>query len=73
MVNGGRDLPLLGTTVGARRGCCSGFLPPFPVAAGTTSLQKIIIFGMNSDEDKIYTKFVAFDEVYNFVGQTFFI
>jgi hypothetical protein len=28
---------------------------------------------MNSDEDKIYTKIVSFDEIYNFVVQTFFI
>jgi hypothetical protein len=28
---------------------------------------------MNSDEDKLYMKLVAFDEVYNFVVQTFFI
>jgi hypothetical protein len=28
---------------------------------------------MNSDEDKIYTKIVAFGEIYNFVVQTFFI
>jgi hypothetical protein len=27
---------------------------------------------MNSDEDKIYTKIVDFDEIYNFVVQTFF-
>jgi hypothetical protein len=26
---------------------------------------------MNSDEDKVYTKIVAFDEIYNFVVQTF--
>jgi small nuclear ribonucleoprotein (snRNP)-like protein len=28
---------------------------------------------MNSDGDKLYTKLVAFDEIYNFVLQTFFI
>jgi hypothetical protein len=28
---------------------------------------------MNSDENKIYMKIVAFDEIYNFVVQTFFI
>jgi hypothetical protein len=27
---------------------------------------------MNSDGDKIYIKFVASDEIYNFVVQTFF-
>jgi hypothetical protein len=27
---------------------------------------------MNPDEDKIYTKIVAFDEIYNFVVRTFF-
>jgi hypothetical protein len=27
---------------------------------------------MNPDEDKIYTKIVAFDEIYNFVVWTFF-
>jgi hypothetical protein len=52
---------------------CSGFLLPFPVAAGTTSLRKIITFWYDSDEDKIYTKIVTFDEIYNFVVQTFFI
>jgi hypothetical protein len=31
------------------------------------------LFGMNSDGDKIYMKIVSFDEIYNFVGQTFFI
>jgi hypothetical protein len=34
---------------------------------------KIVIFCMNSDGDKLYMKFVAFDEIYNFVVQTFFI
>jgi hypothetical protein len=28
---------------------------------------------MNSDEDKHYRKLVAFDEIYNFVVETFFI
>jgi hypothetical protein len=28
---------------------------------------------MNSGEDKLYTKLVTFDEIYNFVVQTFFI
>jgi hypothetical protein len=28
---------------------------------------------MNSDGDKLCTKLVAFDEIYNFVVQTFFI
>jgi hypothetical protein len=28
---------------------------------------------VNSDGDKLYTKLVAFDEIYNFVVQTFFI
>jgi hypothetical protein len=27
---------------------------------------------MNSDEDKLYTKLVAFNEIYNFIVQTFF-
>jgi hypothetical protein len=26
---------------------------------------------MNSDDDKIYTKIVDFDEIYNFIIQTF--
>jgi hypothetical protein len=34
-------------------------------------LKKITIFFMNSDGDKIYMKIVAFDEIYNFVVQTF--
>jgi hypothetical protein len=29
-------------------------------------------FFMNSDEDKLYTKLVAFNEIYNFIVQTFF-
>jgi hypothetical protein len=28
---------------------------------------------MNSDEDKLYTKLIAFDKIYNFVVQTFFL
>jgi hypothetical protein len=28
---------------------------------------------MNSDRNKLYTKLITFDEVYNFVVQTFFI
>jgi hypothetical protein len=28
---------------------------------------------MNSDEDKLYMKIIVFDEIYNFVDQTFFI
>jgi hypothetical protein len=28
---------------------------------------------MDSDGDKIYTKLIAFDEIYNFVVQIFFI
>jgi hypothetical protein len=28
---------------------------------------------MNSDRDEIYTKIVAFDDIYNFVIQSFFI
>jgi hypothetical protein len=28
---------------------------------------------MNSDGDQLYTKVVAFDEIYNFVVQNFFI
>jgi hypothetical protein len=44
VVNDDRDLPPPGTAIGVlqhpRRGYCSEFLPPFPVAAGTTSLKK---------------------------------
>jgi hypothetical protein len=49
------------------------FLPPFPVTAGTNSLQNTVTFCMNSDEDKIYMIIVAFDEIYNFVVQAFLI
>jgi hypothetical protein len=37
------------------------------------NFQKIVTFFMNLDEDKLYTKLRAFDEIYNFVVQTFFI
>jgi hypothetical protein len=35
--------------------------------------QIIVTFFMNLDGDKLYTKLVAFDVIYNFVVQTFFI
>jgi hypothetical protein len=31
------------------------------------------LFCMNYDGDKLYMKFVAFDDIYNFLVQTFFI
>jgi hypothetical protein len=33
--------------------------------------KKIITFFMNSDVDKLYMKIIVFDEIYNFVVQTF--
>jgi hypothetical protein len=37
------------------------------------SFQKIIIFYLNSDGDKLYMQIVAFNEIYNFVVQKFSI
>jgi hypothetical protein len=37
------------------------------------SFSKNRNFFMNLDRDKIHTKIVAFDEIYNFIVQTFFI
>jgi hypothetical protein len=52
-------------------------------AAGTTAVghggrgpipfQKFVIFCLNSDGGKLYMNIVAFDQIYNFVVQSFFI
>jgi hypothetical protein len=34
---------------------------------GTICFQKNVIFCLNSDEGKLYTKIVPFDEIYKFV------
>jgi hypothetical protein len=38
---------------------------------GPVCFQKFVIFCLNSDEGKLYIKIVAFDEIYNFVVQSF--
>jgi hypothetical protein len=40
---------------------------------GPFVFKKSQLFCMNSDEDKLYMKIIVFDEIYNFVDQTFFI
>jgi hypothetical protein len=42
-----------------------------PQQLGSIRFKKIITFCMNSDGDKLYMKIIAFDEIYNFVVQTF--
>jgi hypothetical protein len=42
-----------------------------PWRLGSLCFQKNCNFFMNSDGDKLYTKLVAFQEIYNFVVQTF--
>jgi hypothetical protein len=39
---------------------------------GQLLFKKSQLFGMNLDGDEIYTKIVIFDDIYNFVVQTFF-
>jgi hypothetical protein len=39
---------------------------------GPVCFKKFVIFCLNSDEGKLYMKIVAFDEIYNFVVQSFF-
>jgi hypothetical protein len=59
VVGGGdRDLPPCPTAVGAR---------------GPVCFQKIVIFYLNLDEGKLYMKIVTFNEIYNFVVQSFCI
>jgi hypothetical protein len=44
------------------------------MALGSVRFQKNRnFFGMNSDGDKLYMKLVAFNEIHNFVVQTFFV
>jgi hypothetical protein len=40
---------------------------------GPVSFQKFVIFCLNLDGGKLYMKIVAFDEIYNFVVQSFSI
>jgi hypothetical protein len=56
-------MTVAGATVAYRRGTWR---------LGSVYFQKTITFCMNSDADKLYTKLVAFDKIYNFVVQTFF-
>jgi hypothetical protein len=41
--------------------------------SGPICFQNFVIFCLNSDGDKLYMKIVAFDEIYNFVVQSFSI
>jgi hypothetical protein len=40
---------------------------------GPVCFQKFVILCLNSDGGKLYMKIVAFDEIYNFVVQSFSI
>jgi hypothetical protein len=40
---------------------------------GQVCFQKFYFFCLNSDEGKLYMKIVSFDEIYNFVVQSFAI
>jgi hypothetical protein len=66
--DGDRDLPQCTTAVGR----C--YLPLWGTAVGVQSFfQKFIIFCLNSYGDKLYMKIVKFNEIYNFVVQSFSI
>jgi hypothetical protein len=56
---------------GPRRFGTVALQPPWPTAVRFSLFSKHHNFFMNSDGDKLYRKFVAFNEIYNFLVQTF--
>jgi hypothetical protein len=58
------------------RGACGTVMPAIAVghiSRGLVCFQNFLIFCLNSNGGKLYMKIVAFDEIYNFVVQSFSI
>jgi hypothetical protein len=71
--DGGRDLPSCPTALGGAR-YCSTFPPLWGTTVGAQSIfNNLYFFCLNSDGNKLYMKIVTFDEIYNFVVQSFSI
>jgi hypothetical protein len=60
------------TTVGGAQ-YCSTSCPLGHGGRGPISFHKFVFFCLNSDGGKLYMKIVAFDKIYNFVVQSFYI